>query len=69
MVGDKSLTVRLSNELYEYIDDQGKGNLTRGIERIIKDHLEKKIEADLEAGLSFLMRFVKAIEFRDNIEL
>ena len=64
MVVHKSVSVRLSEELRGYVESLGE-NFTEGLVKVIREHMRKSFDVDVESGLEFLMSFAKVIEFKE----
>lgn len=62
----ESLSVKISEDELDYVKELGYGNITRGIQRIIREHQERSFQWDMESTLQFLSNYVTAIEFRQD---
>ncbi len=62
-LANPSVSVRLSEELQDYVKSQG-DDFTKGLVRIIESHRELSFKADLEQGIGYLASMFKTVEFR-----
>lgn len=54
--------------MWDYILSQSNDDtLKGGIVKIVNDHMTKQFDADIEDGLSFLAKWFRTIEFREDI--
>lgn len=64
----KTVSIKLDNEMWDYILSQSNDDtLKGGIVKIVNDHITKQFDADIEDGLSFLAKWFRTIEFREDI--
>lgn len=61
-----SLSVKIEEESFDYIKSLGFGNITRGVERLVREHRERSFQWDMESTLEFLSNYIQAIEFRQE---
>ena len=59
----KSVSVRLSQEMRDYVEACG-DDFTNGLKTIIVDHQEG-LKADFDAGIMYLAARFKSVEFRE----